>query len=604
MNTRYRAKLTTSPLPGLAALLTTETALAADPLSIHPAWLWVFNLPDWALGAVPVLLGMALAWLGSLAYRRLRPTHSRSKHRLDYAAALAGGLAGLLITPLVAGPWQNYVADQIIELPPTAAGQPGVDLLIPAAPEIAAAIPPRPPSALAAHAGRDRRTGIDFTALNQDRLYLNLFEDTDLVAVRLQIEDNGRGSFVWIGRIEGFDDSEVILAVRGPALMGTIKWDGRVFEILYVNDDTHAVREIDLSTLPPEDPPGAMDESSEDGALELEPLDTAGTAAAAATGQIIDVLVVYTPNARQNAGGDAGMQTRILNAVTAVNQAYLNSGIDIRLNLVHTALTDYVETNALSTSRARLLDTTDGYMDEVHILRNQYGADLVVLVSTDTDACSVSAVMNRLSTGFAASALAVVRDGCLSTGSLAHAVGHMQGNAHNPESSAVAGVHPDAYGYRVCGKFRDIMSYACNNEPRISYFSNPDITYDGLATGLPGSNDTARSMNATAATVANFRSSLTVTMIPNPPGNLTATASVATDSVNLTWTDNAINESGYRVQSSLDQTDWTEIAVLGPNMTRFSDTRLSRGRTYHYRVLAFNNIGHSAFSNLASATPR
>ena len=211
--------------------------------------------------------------------------------------------------------------------------------------------------------------------------------------------------------------------------------------------------------------------------------------------------------------------------------------------------------------------------------------------------------MTSVSTGFASSAFAVVHDdsvyNCIgSYDSFAHELGHNQGNVHNKENTTIAGANSDSYGYRVCGAYRDIMSYNCSGEPRIPYFSNPNVLYNGQPTGLIGFNDTARSMNATAATVASFRN--LVTNAPNTPTNLTATAT-SSSSISLKWSDNANNEAGYYIQRSIDGINWTLLATLGSNTTTFTNSGLTADTTYFYQAYAFNSIGNSALSNSASA---
>ena len=63
-------------------------------------------------------------------------------------------------------------------------------------------------------------------------------------------------------------------------------------------------------------------------------------------------------------------------AIKEGNDAFANSGVNMELNLVHAAKTDYIETEENPTHNAlhHLQNPTDGYMDEVHELRTQYGA--------------------------------------------------------------------------------------------------------------------------------------------------------------------------------------------------------------------------------------
>ena len=50
---------------------------------------------------------------------------------------------------------------------------------------------------------------------------------------------------------------------------------------------------------------------------------------------------------------------------------------------------------------------------------------------------------------------------------------------------------------------------------------------------------------------------------------------------------------------------FTQIAVIGANVTSLSDTGLASNKKYYYRVRAYNGAGVSAYSNTASAkTPR
>ncbi|MBL9175943.1 MAG: metallophosphoesterase [Verrucomicrobiales bacterium] len=93
---------------------------------------------------------------------------------------------------------------------------------------------------------------------------------------------------------------------------------------------------------------------------------------------------------------------------------------------------------------------------------------------------------------------------------------------------------------------------------------------------------------------------VSVTVTPRPPPVAPSglqISSVSANQVTLVWTDNATNESGFRLERSPNGTDWTGIATVGPNSTGYSDvTGLSPGATYGYRVLAYNVDGDSANS--------
>jgi chitinase len=89
---------------------------------------------------------------------------------------------------------------------------------------------------------------------------------------------------------------------------------------------------------------------------------------------------------------------------------------------------------------------------------------------------------------------------------------------------------------------------------------------------------------------------------PAAPSNLSASAA-STSQINLTWTDNASNETTFRIERSPNgSSNWESIATVNANITAYSNTGLAASTTYHYRVRAENASGNSGYSNSASAT--
>jgi len=119
-----------------------------------------------------------------------------------------------------------------------------------------------------------------------------------------------------------------------------------------------------------------------------------------------------------------------------------------------------------------------------------------------------------------------------------------------------------------------------------TYTVSLTVTDDDGATG-------AFSQSVTAA----------VSDLPAAPSNLTA-AVISRSQINLSWTDNAGNESGFYIErcKGTTCTTFVLIATVGPNVTTFANTGLSKNTTYRYRVAAYNASGVSAYSNIVSAT--
>lgn len=88
---------------------------------------------------------------------------------------------------------------------------------------------------------------------------------------------------------------------------------------------------------------------------------------------------------------------------------------------------------------------------------------------------------------------------------------------------------------------------------------------------------------------------------PRPPSALTLSV-VSASQINLSWTDNADNETGFEVERSTDGTNFTKISDLSSNTTSFNSNGLTSATRYWYRVRALNSGGASAYSNVADAT--
>jgi chitodextrinase len=78
---------------------------------------------------------------------------------------------------------------------------------------------------------------------------------------------------------------------------------------------------------------------------------------------------------------------------------------------------------------------------------------------------------------------------------------------------------------------------------------------------------------------------------------------VSSSQINLTWQDNSSNESGFMVQrASSSSGPWTQIGIVGANVTSCAHTGLTASTTYFYRVCAYNASGNSSYSSVTSAT--
>jgi hypothetical protein len=371
---------------------------------------------------------------------------------------------------------------------------------------------------------RQRAVTIDAARLDAATVVLNLFDDAEFTAVLDRRERTSTG-YVLGGRLRNIENSAVTLAVTADVMAGSITMPDASYAIRHGGDGIHFIQQINPARLPPELPPVRPPDM---------PAAEAPVSVAADDGSQIDLLVVYTPSARAAQGGTSSIEALIDVGVSDTNQAYANSGVVQRLRLVNKQEIAYTEFGSMLTDLNRLTETSDGFMDAVHALRNAHGADLVQLIVNSPGSCGVAWLMTTNSTSFAPFAFGVTHYTCIAGNySFSHEMAHNMGLHHDAYmTGSETGVFAYSRGYVnqmafVGGaptnkRWRDIMSYVdqCSAAgfvcSRILYFSNLSATFTDDVMGLAASADGARSLNETRTAVANFRAAIAITEFTDP----------------------------------------------------------------------------------------
>ena len=341
-------------------------------------------------------------------------------------------------------------------------------------------------------------------------------------------------------------DSEISLVIQGPDVMGSVRCGDETYKVHPLGGGTTAVYQFDASQLH-QHPEGwgefILNDWGEfldnwNGLMQRQAPDPVprgdhgAPGVGADTGDEIDILVAYTSAARRAAGN---IETFIQFAINNTHRAYSNSEIGLRLRLVHKYQVSYAQHSDMEVDLDRLTfnstfrysDGTrpdpEGYMDEVHGLRDRHGADLVVLiVASQADrVCGIAWVPPyddaRFGTVLPTLGFSVVAHNCEAVNyfTFAHEIGHNQGASHDPHNAEDddgndTALFPYAHGF--CNTARNqntVMAYqsnrlgSCRNE--IPYFSSPLIRYQGTPTGDAAVRDNRRVLRETAQRVANFR---------------------------------------------------------------------------------------------------
>lgn len=220
---------------------------------------------------------------------------------------------------------------------------------------------------------------------------------------------------------------------------------------------------------------------------------------------VIDVMVVFTSQAKTAWGGLAQSKSFIATAITNFNTSLTSSGVsNVKINLVYCDEITYVESGDINTDLLRFRTEGDGFMDTVASLRSTYGADLCALVtSTPTNTCGLGYVNNNNTNYSANSGFCVGLYNCVvSNFTLAHEFGHNMGLQHDWYVNNSMNPCEHHHGYTnktaitlgnastTAQRWRTIMAY--NNEcadrgiscTRINRWSNPSLNYNSEPTGI------------------------------------------------------------------------------------------------------------------------
>ncbi len=254
----------------------------------------------------------------------------------------------------------------------------------------------------------------------------------------------------------------------------------------------------------------------------------------------IDVMLVYTVAAEDWAKSNVGSIQLLIAQTMALSQAALdNSEIAIDLRLVHQVKTLYDETTDGVDSDKRLRRLTSspsnrpvgddwsgtiGYMDDIHTLRDQYGADIVALIARINDTGGLGWRLGDTSGnpeyGFSLNRVQQVSSGY----TLIHEIGHNMGNSHSrtqlsSPAEGSGGLFHYSAGYqdKVNG-FHTVMAYP-DGLTQAPIFSSPNLTYQDKPTGTNSSvtpENNASSMSEIKKVIASYRTTKVTPPVLDP----------------------------------------------------------------------------------------
>ena len=143
----------------------------------------------------------------------------------------------------------------------------------------------------------------------------------------------------------------------------------------------------------------------------------------------------------------------------------------------------------------------------------------------------------------------------------------------------------------------------CSGFAQVGSTGSAATTYSDT-TALPSTSYTYQVVATDAALNTSLPSNTSTAVTSGPPAApsvLSVSAASATQ-INLSWTNNAINQTGFKVERSPDNITFTQIGTAGASSTTYSDPNLAPTTLFYYRVRATNASGDSGYSNVSSAT--
>jgi hypothetical protein len=145
-------------------------------------------------------------------------------------------------------------------------------------------------------------------------------------------------------------------------------------------------------------------------------------------------------------------------------------------------------------------------------------------------------------------------------------------------------------GYRIESKIGATGTYG------LVTTIGPNTTSASITSLLEGTQYYYRLQAVNATGRSAYSSEKSATTVLKAPNSLSLTA-LSSSKVRLNWADHSSTESGFKIERSpVTDTNYTQIATVGTNVTTYTDTGLSGSTKYYYRLRAYNSYTTSDYS--------
>lgn len=341
----------------------------------------------------------------------------------------------------------------------------------------------------------------------QTKFKMSLPGKTSLTAERKWFKTKKTNEWTMSGTLG--DSGSVFLSVTDEDVYGVIQIENELYWLRTLGNGLHILIKVDPKKIPRDEPedwnPISPDTNKTEQSKTEDQTQSGKNGLAKSTYDYpIEVLVVYTPAVAAHNGNISSFVNACVGS-TVNSLGISNMAEQIDLVVVGAVQVNYTESGYVGTDKDRLITSNDGYMDNIFTLRDQYGADVVVLL-VDYDSYGYAGIAADIRASSAYAYCVVVDDYAVGNYTFSHEIGHLIGARHDNDPAS----SPEAYahGYRYNpGNWRTIMAVYDPVVVRINYWSSPLNTYGGVAMGTSNWNDDRRVWLERAITVKDFRQS-------------------------------------------------------------------------------------------------
>ncbi len=340
-------------------------------------------------------------------------------------------------------------------------------------------------------------------------------ENEPLMAESLKYQYYGDEDFTWIGKLKNKTGYFAFISKPEGGKMGFMQFDNRFFLFQPLNKNICLLIEHDVPKYEKVSCGHDHDAPRTNNNAALETItDPCALPDGTDCPATIDILVLATPQAQQWATANLGFWEQVFYPFflqLSMELAFINSGIPNKHVRIKMAAFNFTPT-------ANINNDVNNLAIQSQSLRDQYGADMVVMLTNQTyftpDFRQIfGSVRSPQINVDVSDAFAIVEIPFAFGGrwTFPHEVGHLFGARHNRTSNG-GGDDTDVCSHAL--RFTDgigivrrtILAGLDNPQIRELNYSNPDIQINGVATGTADNNN-ARAIRNTGCITSNYRQS-------------------------------------------------------------------------------------------------